>query len=461
MSRRTIILCLIIFSVIAFSARVGLDIFEHAWKSPNAMEHPSIAQSLVNGKGFYAGGFGYYGPTSVQSPPFPFLLAGMYEMFGSDIPKDGSLHGANRAFFAIMILNAFAGAGLVWLTYLLTRTVGGSELAALIAAALVAVWPTQVYAARAVQAISMITCGMVAMTILYYRSIRSGKAGPWVGFSIVAAIATLTEPVILPALLLSGALILVCRSLPMQARIRNAAILALAVITIIGPWSVRNYIVHDKIIPIKGSFWVNVWKGNNDYATGTDRLRMTPAQQKLLAKHSTTLSDEDFSDGPHQYDMLDPSQMGKIANQPEPIREGYFQDFAMTWIKEHPRRYAELCFIRLYKTIIIDWDNPKAHSLIYIGGRIVLLLLTLGGVIVAWKQRWAMLFPLVLICTALASYMLTVTAARFAIPFEPFQLALGGALIAALLPKKHVQPQGFPVCRIPSEGSSTTPAPAH
>jgi hypothetical protein len=36
--------------------------------------------------------------------------------------------------------------------------------------------------------------------------------------------------------------------------------------------------------------------------------------------------------------------------------------------------------------------------------------------------------------TALASYTLTVTAARFAFPFEPIQLALAGGLIAALLP---------------------------
>ena len=48
---------------------------------------------------------------------------------------------------------------------------------------------------------------------------------------------------------------------------------------IIVPWSVRNRAVHGQWIPIKSTFWVNVWKGNNPNATGTDRLEMTEDQK--------------------------------------------------------------------------------------------------------------------------------------------------------------------------------------
>ena len=210
--------------------------------------------------------------------------------------------------------------------------------------------------------------------------------------------------------------------------------LAFTIITIIGPWAIRNRIVHGKLIPIKGTFWVNVWKGNNEYATGTDRLKMTPTEKKYLEKHRNSISDEEFMDGPHQYDMLDPSQRARLDNEPEAVREEVFKEFAMTWITEHPAKYAQLCGIRLLKTITTDWDHPKSLTTANIASRTAILLLTLGGMFVAIKQRWSFFFPILLMVTALGTYTLTITAARFAIPFEPFQLALGGALIASLIP---------------------------
>jgi 4-amino-4-deoxy-L-arabinose transferase-like glycosyltransferase len=280
MCRSWIKIGLTVLCLVALVARIGADVQLKAWRQPAAMEHRTIARSLVHGTGFTFSNFGYYGPSSVQSPPFPFLLAGMYEIFGADEPADGSLTGANRAYFAIMILNAFAGALLVWLTYLMTRTLGGTPLAGLIAAGLVAIWPTQIYAARFVQAVSFITCGLAAMIILYHRAMRTGNTAPWVGFSFVAAIVALTEPVFLPALLLITGLMFISKPLPWSARFRNLAIQAFAIVAIIGPWATRNYIVHGKLIPVKGSFWVNVWKGNNDYATGSDRLALTPAEKE-------------------------------------------------------------------------------------------------------------------------------------------------------------------------------------
>ncbi len=433
---RHFFISLIVLSVVAFTARVGLDLYEHAWRSPNAMEHRTVAQALVHGKGFTFGDWGYYGPTSVQSPPFPFLLASMYKIFGADTPADGSLRGANAAYFAMMVINAFAGAALVWVTYYMTRTLGGTPLAALLAAALISLWPSQVYAARTVQAIALITLSVAAMTLLYYKSIRTGTAGPWIGYSVVAVLATLTEPVLLPALVISGGLILITRSLSFEARLRNAVVLGLVTLAIIGPWATRNFIVHGKMIPIKNTFWVNVWKGNNDNATGTDRLKMTPAMQRELKKRTTSLSDEDLTDTPHQYDMLDISQRVRLANQPEALREDIFKEYATQWIHDHPGRYAQLCGIRLFKTITFDWDNPRSWNVVYISSRALLLFLTAAGLFTAWRQRWSLFFPAVIVLTSLATYTFTVTAARFAIPFEPFQLALGGAFVASLIQRK-------------------------
>jgi hypothetical protein len=457
MNQKWINSSLALFCILAFLARIGADIQLKAWKQPSAMEHRSIALSLVHGTGFTFGDWGYYGPTSVQSPPFPFLLAGMYEVFGTDEPHDGSLHGANRAYFAIMVLNALAGALLVWLTYKMTRTMGGTALAGLIAAGLVAIWPTQIYAARFVQAVTFITCGVAAMVILYHKAINTGNTGPWVAFSVVAALMALTEPVFLPALILITGLMLITKPLPWSARFRNMAIQAFVVLAIIGPWATRNYIVHGKLIPVKGSFWVNVWKGNNDYATGSDRLPLTKTEKAKLLRHKADDGDDAIDDSHHVEEMLDPSQVLRLANHPEAEREVLWKQYATGWIKAHPGRYLQLCGIRLIKTITIDWDNPRAYlSKTYQISRAAILLLTLAGLYTAIKQRWQLQIPFILAFCALASYTLTVTAARFAFPFEPIQLALGAGFLATLLPDpdraRRPEVRGFePVVRtVPS-----------
>ena len=447
-SRRAIVGWLVALSLLAFAGRTATIVYQRAWQKPNAMEHRSIALSLVNGTGFSFGDFGYYGPSSVQSPPFPFLLAGMFKIFGVDTPPDGSLQGANRAYFAILMLNAFAGAGLVWLTYLLARTLGGTVLSGLFAAAAVAIWPSQVYAARHVQAIVLITCSLAGMIILFYRALRTGSRGAWIGYCVVGTLATLTEPVFLPALAISGLLVLFWRGLAWNIRLRNAGILLLTTFIVIGPWTLRNRIVHEKWVPIKATFWVNVWKGNNDYATGTDRTAMSDEAKARLGSVANQLDDSQVMeyryDGQRQYVMLDPSQQSRLRNQPEVVQEEVFKELAVGWIEQHPRRYLELCGIRLFKTLTIDWDNPKAENIFYQISRFVLLGLSSAGLVVAVRQKWSLVFPAVLVLTALATYTLTVTAARFSIPFEPLQLCLAAAVVAVPFERRN-QPSQAPI----------------
>ena len=129
------------------------------------MEHKSIAQALIHGKGFTFGDWGYYGPTSVQSPPFPFLLASMYEIFGADSPARWLASRCQPSLFCHHVHECHCRrrAGLVDLLAM-TKTLGGTPLAgAHRCGFLVALWPTQIYAARFVQAVSLITCGLAAI----------------------------------------------------------------------------------------------------------------------------------------------------------------------------------------------------------------------------------------------------------------------------------------------------------
>ena len=438
MTRRTTLITLSVLAALAFTARAGLMVQMRAWEKPNAMEHRSIAAALAAGQGFTFADWRYYGPSSVQSPPMPFLLGGLFKAFGVvHVADDGALvldpTGAARSYAVVMVLNAVCGAGLVFLTYAAGRAMGASGVAAVAGAGLVAVWPTQVYAAQSVQVISLVTCLLAAMVALYERAVRTGSAGAWTAYAGVGAVAALTEPVFLPALAASGVLVLLAGRLTWGRRVRNGAILAVVTGAVLGPWAARNYVVHGQLIPVKGSFWVNVWKGNNDFATGTDRLRKTAADDARLAKVIAHGGVGEDLETHHQYDMLDLSQKMALRYQPEPRREVLFREYATTWIKAHPWGYARLCGVRLVKTLTIDWDNPQSLYKTYLIARAAVMLMTLAGLVVAWRQRWAMLYPATVAGCALLTYTLTLTSARFAFPFEPLQLVMGSAAAVAVV----------------------------
>jgi hypothetical protein len=417
---RRVLLTLVGLAVLGFGLRVGTIFLLHRWTQPNAIEHRQLAINLLKHHTFYFRDFNTFGPSSVQSPPYPFILSICFGIFGAQTAS---------AYIAAMIFNSFAGALTIWMMYFMTKALGGSDAVGLLSAALVAVWPSQVYSATHVQAISLITLCIVTMIYFFQRGISTGKLAPWLGYSVVGCFAALTEPVLLPILAASGLFIFAFRSLSFEVRLRNAAILLGAAIVIILPWTVRNRVVHGEWIPVKSTFWVNVWKGNNPNATGTDRLEMTDVEKADL---KVTAIDPAGQDVAHQYDALTPDQRAELNRKPEAERERIFKKYATTWIAAHPADYLKLCAKRLGMTLLFDLDNPKARNIVWISSRIALIPLTIIGLWLARRNGWHLMFPLLVWGSALLTYTLTVTANRFAIPFEPLQLALTALVITSL-----------------------------
>ena len=99
----------------ALVVRIGAIAALESWKFPNPMEHRGVALALLRGDGFSFNEFNHYGPSSVQSPPYPLLLAGLFKIFGPD---------SAGAYITAMIINAFAGALSCVVTGLLARRLG-------------------------------------------------------------------------------------------------------------------------------------------------------------------------------------------------------------------------------------------------------------------------------------------------------------------------------------------------
>src|SRR4051812_6193949 len=110
---RSISITLFALCALAFALRVAAIFILLRWAHRNAIEHRSLALSLIKYKTFYCRDFNYFGPSSVQSPPYPFLLAVLFKAFGAE---------SNGAYIAAMVINSLAGAITVWLTYLLVKS---------------------------------------------------------------------------------------------------------------------------------------------------------------------------------------------------------------------------------------------------------------------------------------------------------------------------------------------------
>lgn len=425
MTRRHTAIALLLVGVLGFGLRVGLIIALRAWEQPSFMEHRQIALNLLAGEGFSFRDWGYFGPSSVQSPPYPVLLALLYRALGPDAPA---------AHVAAMLINALVGTAAAILSYFMVRRFRGTRAVGLLTALLVAAWPTQVYAVTVVQAIALIVAGTVAITWLWYRAIDTRRLAPWIGFGVIGCLAALTEPVLLPAMALSGLLVLLHPSLDLTTRVRNAAMLLLIAVTVIGPWTYRNWLVHGSFTPIKATFWVNVWKGNNPNASGTDRpvLGEQKRQQLLEGMTEAERRNPNF-DNVRQYDLLSLQQREELSGRTEIERERVFARYAKSWIREHPADYARMCLVRLGKTVWIEWDNPKSYTFSNFASRTLLLVLTPLGLVLAVRRGWRIGFPLLIAGTSLLTYTLTITAARFAIPLEPWQLALSALLAVAVV----------------------------
>lgn len=216
--------------------------------------YSAYAERLLAGSGFVELDGS---PAAFWMPGWPLLLAGWYGVFGAD-PQRAMLFG--------VVLGSATALGVALLGQLLTsRRVG------VLAGAIYALWPGNVYYTATLLSEPAFGLCLVAALALLAIATRSGEgrcgaaaalaAGAGLGFCALVK----AEPlVLLPVFALAIALGRVGR----RARIRDLCLLTLGVALLMGPWVARNRIVLDRWIVTSLSGGTNFWIGNHPGATG-------------------------------------------------------------------------------------------------------------------------------------------------------------------------------------------------
>lgn len=396
---------------VAFILRLAVGLLLGRITAPEAFEAHDIANAILAGKGFVYPLHGVL-QHSYYQPMYVWVSAAMYWIGGG-------------SFVPLMLLQIAAGSA----TAALIGRVGArlfSAAAGLAAGLLVAIHPGfVVYASTRAHELPFdaLAFALVFWGWLRLREEPSRANAAWLG--LLLGLGMLERPTALVFLPIGAAWLWWRMSASQRpAIVRAAAIAAVIAAAVITPWTIRNVIVHDRLVFIRGSDWEMFWRGNNPNASGTS---LTATGQPILA----TLP------------VQDRAELERLPDENEQAR--WFRARAFTFIREHPRAFLELT---ARKWFYFWWMSPQtgleyAHSWRYgyQGFYAAVLLATVAGFVsmrrtaraAARDAAW-LLGGMFLALSVLQSLYYVDGRHRWGI--ESLLLLLAGAGVAAVIPVK-------------------------
>jgi len=264
---------LLLIVVVALAARVAFAWHEARQISPQVLsvvpfqtETGHIAYSIASGKGFSSPFQRDSGPTAWLAPVYPYLLAGIFKLFGIY-----SLH----SFLAALALNIlFSASACVPIFYAGKRIAGIGVGSA--AAFLWAIFPNAVIIPfewiwdTSLSALLVASLLWATLELADSRRVRD-----WCFYGLLWGFALLTNPAIallFPELLAWAAYRIRDRAHAASWLMRPALAAALALLCCL-PWTIRNYVQFHKLIPLRSNFAFELYIGNNENYDDQHRSR--------------------------------------------------------------------------------------------------------------------------------------------------------------------------------------------
>jgi 4-amino-4-deoxy-L-arabinose transferase-like glycosyltransferase len=344
------------------------------------------ARSIVLGQGFSSPFLPLTGPTALVPPLYPYILAGVFKLFGLNTVKVA---------FALLGFNSLCSALTCIPLYFLTLN-NLSRRSARIAAIGWAIYPFAIYALTGL----LFSCCLLVAQRLHLR----GPLG-WIGFGLLYGLAAMSNPsvvALLPFLLLI-AMYKVWRA--GGAWFSTALLASVAFILVCTPWTIRNERVMHANFFIRDGFWLEFYAGNNGDTTASNSAWVHPASNPV--------------------EMQKYEQMGEIRYMAEK------HDLAVDFVKHHPGFFA----VATGRRIVRFWTGYWSFSPSYLKYEpmdlpnvpfcLFLLYFMVMGLRRWWRQdRTAALPYLVAVLVFPIPYYFTHSSMDYRQPLEPIIILL-------------------------------------
>ena len=261
---------------LAFALRVGWIIVAHTYKFKTLEDNFSfgwemgrIGRSLAQGQGFSNPFNGSTGPTAWEPPLYPFLIAGVFKIFGIY---------THASALILLSINSFFSA-LTCIPIFLIAKKCLSEKVALWSGWLWALLPSVMYwCTRWVWETSL---AALLLAILFWITLQLEEARGaklWIVYGVLWGIAALTNTSLLAFLLPSGLWAWYRRYKKQAGSLPQVALASLFFMATISPWLVRNYETFGKFIFVRSNFGAELRLGNGPFADGTWMQWLHPSQ---------------------------------------------------------------------------------------------------------------------------------------------------------------------------------------
>ena len=270
------------------------------------------AISMVLGKGFRIYG-GYL--TAYEPIGYPAFIALLYKIFGINI-------------MVAKLANLFMATASLILVYFITKKAFDNKKTAIFAMLLVAILPLNISYTSVLSTEIIFT--VFFLFVFYMMLLPDKKIMTYVFLGIILGILSLIKPYMMVFQLVILA-IEVLDTRKLKKPLVNLLIITTFMVLTIAPWTIRNYLVFNKVIPISTNGGYNLYVNNNDYATGgwQDPFKI---YNSPLAKYKH--SNDDF------WDEVKVDEEGK--------------KLAFAWIKSNPSKFVKVGFKKLNRMFVLS-----------------------------------------------------------------------------------------------------------
>ena len=222
-----------------------------------AYENGRVARSIALGEGISNPLFGNTGPTALIPPVFPYILAGVFKVFGIYTPASAlGILAVDSLFSALTCIPVFLIAG---------RCFGESRWQnGRMELGIFSLW-NLFFSRLGLAHLPVDATGRLSLPgALKLPEVRRRLA--WAAFGLACGVAALTEPSALSVLPFLGLWACWQRNRRNERWIGRAALASAAFLLVAAPWTMRNSQTFHRLIPMRSGLGLELYVGNNGYS---------------------------------------------------------------------------------------------------------------------------------------------------------------------------------------------------
>jgi len=395
--------------VMSFLYPERTDLARDHWRCGG--EAGRIARSIAQGEGFSNPLFGKTGPTAWLAPVFPYLLAGIFKIFGVY---------SKASTIAALALDCLFSALTCVPVYFIARKHFG-EAAGVWAGWAWAFFPYAIFfSADFIWATTLTTLLMSLVFLVALHLETSSSVWHWAGFGALSAFGGLTDPVVMSVAPFLGAWAWYRLYKSGRHWLAPGMGAVLAVILVGSPWFIRNYETFHKVIPFRSCLGLEVYFGNNQ-----DSWHWGPPG---------------YHPSDNENEWREYQQLGEIAYTQKKFHEG------LAFIDSHRLLYVEQTLRRVVYLWTGFWSFSPRYlqeepadplNIVFCTG---LTILTLMGLHRVWSADTAVAMPYVLVFVFFPIiYYLTHPEDYYRRPIDPQYVVLAAYAVASWVAERKAK----------------------